>query len=119
MIKEHDFLVENISKFGVRGNKISATFDVVISGLKWSEAEASEFTKSVYESNPDLFPYSFQFEQITGDELEIGPTMVESMSFRWIRSINGPEPREKLEDEFASRRQELLSLLSHYITAMV
>ncbi len=115
MIKEHDFQVENISKFGVRGNKISATFDVVIAMLNWTEAQASEFTNNVYENNPDLFPYAFQFEQITDDELEIGPTTVERMSFRWIRSLNGPEPREKLEDEFASRRQDLLLLLSSCI----
>ena len=114
MIKEHDVQVDNISKFGVRGNNISATFDVVIAALEWTEEQAVEFTNTVYDSNPDLFPYALQFEQIAGDEVEIGPTTVERMSFRWIRNLNAPEPREKLKEEFASRRQEVLSLLSRH-----
>lgn len=115
MIKEQDFQDEITSGFKVQGERVSATFDVLIAALQWTKVQASAFTNAVYERNPDLFPYAFRFpERDVSEQDIIAPTAVERLSFRWTRDLTGPEPREKLEQEFASRRNLVLTLLSDY-----
>ena len=115
MIKEHDVQAKVTSKYEVQGNKVSARFDVMIATLKWTEAQAVEFTDSVYKSHPDLYPYALAFEQSAEDGPVISPTPVERLQFRWIGELSGPEPREKIDEEFASRRQVVLSMLDDYL----
>lgn len=116
MIKEREFLDEITSGFKVQGERVSATFDVSIAALQWTNAQATAFTDQVYDCNPDLFPYALRFPELDMAEQDfIAPTAVERLSFRWTRELTGPEPREKLEDEFASRRQMVVDLLIEYL----
>ena len=114
MTKAHDVQVEKVRLLTVRGNEIDAAFVVMIAALKWSKAQADAFTDAVYERHPDLFAYDYHYEQLPDDAQTYRPTTVERISFRWLREINGPEPREKVEAEFAARRQVLLSMFSDY-----
>ena len=112
MTKVHDSRVVNISGFKVRGNQVSATFDVVVAPLKWTEAQATEFKKVLRERQPDMYCYALRYDESAGDGPIIAPIPVERLSIRWIGDLPGPAPREKVEAEFASRRQALLSMLS-------
>jgi len=116
MNRERDFQAEITSGFKVQGDRVSATFDVLIAALQWTEAQATAFTGAVYESNPDLFPYALRYpEPLVGKLDVIAPAAVQRLSFRWTRELTGPEPREKLEQEFASRRKAVLTLLGDYL----
>ena len=115
VIKEHDIQAKVTSKYEVQGNKVSARFDVMVATLKWTEAQAVEFTDSVYKIHSDLYPYALAFEQSAEDGPVISPTPVERLQFRWIGELSGPEPREKVDEEFASRRQVVLSMLDDYL----
>ena len=107
--------VVNVSGFKVRGNQVGATFDLVVAPLNWSEAQAHSFEDALKESYPDLNPYRQTFEQVDTDGPVIAPTTVERLSIRWIGDLQGPVPREKVEAEFASRRQSVLSLLVDHV----
>ena len=112
MIKEQDLQIENVSGFKVRGHKVSATFEVVIAPLKWTEVEAVEFTNAVGNSHPDLLASRLFFEQSDADGEVLSPTPVERVRFRWIGELDGPQPREKVEAEFDSRQAVVVSMLS-------
>ena len=115
MIRRHDIQVKVISNYEVRGKTVSASFDLVVATLKWTEAQAVEFTDGVYESHPDLYPCALACEQSAEDDPVISPTPVECLRFRWIGELSGPEPHEKVDEEFASRRQVVLSMLTDYL----
>ena len=112
MTKTHDFQVINVSEFKVRGNRVNATFYVVVAPLNWTEAQAIEFEGVLRERQPDLYCYALRYDESAGDGPIIAPIPVERLSFRWIGDLPGPAPRVKVEAEFASRRQALLSMLS-------
>lgn len=115
MIQDYDFKAEVTSEFKVRGNQVSATFDVLVPELEWTEDDAVAFTESVNDKHPDLYSYTLQFQELTGDGAMLMPTPVERLSFRWIGKLSGPEPREKVEAEFAARRQVVVALLNQWI----
>ena len=107
--------VVNVSGFKVRGNQVGATFDLVVAPFNWGEAQARSFEDALKESYPDLYPYRQTFEQVDTDGPVIAPTIVERLLIRWIGDLPGPVPREKVEAEFASRRQSVLSLLVDHV----
>lgn len=117
-LRDYDFISEVTSKFKVRGNQVSATFDVVVANLKWTEEDAAAFTKAVREEHSDLYAYRVRFEELTGDGEVLAPTTVERLSFRWIGELSGPEPREKVEAEFAARRQVVMAMLNQWIVGV-
>ena len=107
--------VVNVRGFKVRGNKVGASFDLVVAPLNWSEAQALSFAEALKESYPDLYPYRHTFEQFDTAGPVIAPTTVERLSIRWIGDLPGPVPREKVEAAFAARRQAVLSLLVDHL----
>ena len=112
MAEDNGFPVERISHIYVRGNEINGTFDVNVSDLQWTEEDTTEFLRDVCKSGLDLHRNNVYFKALSGNELEIGPATVVRISLWWKRPLQGPEPRERLEKEFASRREEAVALLS-------
>ena len=104
--------VERISQIYVRGNEINGTFDVGVSDLDWTEDDATEFLRDVCDKGLDLHRNNVYFETLSGNEIEIGPAKVVGISLWWKRQLKGREPRERLEKEFAARRQDVLALLN-------
>ena len=59
---------------------------------------------------------TYQYEKLPDDVQTYRPTTVDRIYFSWSREISGPEPREKVETEFAALRQALLSMASDYVS---
>jgi len=57
MIQDYDFKEQVTSEFKVRGNQVSATFDILVSELQWTEEDAVAFMESVNDKHPDLYSY--------------------------------------------------------------
>lgn len=111
--EDNGFRIERISQIYVRGNEVNGTFDVGVSDLDWTEEEATRFLSAVCEQGLDLHRNNIYFESLSGNEVEIGPAKVVRISLWWKRQLKGRELREKLETEFASRREEVITLLEH------
>ena len=115
MAKAHEFQVVNISGFQVRGHRVSATFDVVVAPLNWTEAQGEAFEEIVNERFPELYCDTLRYDKSAGEGPVISPISVERMSFRWIGELAGPTPREKIEAEFAAQRQVVLTMLDIHL----
>ena len=116
MLQAHDVKIEKFSQFEVRGNEIELLFAVVVTALKWSKADAKAFADAARKRHPELDGNTYQYEKLPDDVQTYRPTTVDRIYFSWSREISGPEPREKVETEFAALRQALLSMVSDYVS---
>ena len=113
---DHDypFQVENVSGFKVRGEQISATFDVVVTSLPLpvTEEDVGIIDAILRDSHHGVYLYNYTFEDFDADGAVFSPTYVERLSFRWIGDLIRPRPREQVEAAFAAQKQAVLSCLN-------
>lgn len=101
-MQAHDVKVEKFGQFEVRGNGIEVLIAVAIAALKWSSADAEKFAGAACKRHPELNGCSYEYEKLPDDAQTYRPTTVERIYFSWRREIRLPEPRERVEADFAA-----------------